>query len=61
MTSAALALDEDPGSLELTVVGNPALEAPADGLVRTRLFLALMVLVQVVWLAGLGYGVLALV
>jgi hypothetical protein len=61
VTSAALALDENPGSFELSVVGQPALEAPAAGSVRTRLALALIVLVQVAWLAGLGYAVLSFV
>ena len=59
VTSAALALKEDRHSFELSVVAEPALEAPAAAALRTRLALALIVLVQVAWLGALGYAVLA--
>jgi hypothetical protein len=59
VTSAALVLDEDPRAFDLTVVGEPALQPPAPGALKNRLALALIVLVQVAWLATLGYALLA--
>jgi hypothetical protein len=58
VTSAALPLDEERRSFELTVVAEPAFEASADGQLKTRMALALIVLVQVAWLGALGYAVL---
>ena len=57
MTSAAVALDEEARPFELTVV---ELEPEAQsGSVGTRLALTLIVVVQLAWLAALGYAVLA--
>jgi hypothetical protein len=59
VTSAALVLDEESRAFDLTVVSEPAPQAPPAGALRTRLALGLIVLVQVAWLGTLGYAVLA--
>jgi hypothetical protein len=59
VTSAALVLDEDPRTFDLTVVDEPAPEAPAAVALQTRLALTLIVVVQIAWLAALGYAALA--
>ena len=60
MTSAALALDEERPEVE---AGHGRRDArppsSAHSALRTRLALALIVVVQVAWLAALGYAVLA--
>ena len=58
MTSAALAIEEEARPFELTVV-EPEQAAEPGGSLRTRLALTLIVVVQVAWLAALGYAVLA--
>ena len=61
MTSAALVGDEERHAVEsATVIEMPA-PAAAHSALRTRLAVALIVLVQVAWLAALGYAVLAFV
>jgi hypothetical protein len=60
VTSAALAFEEDRRRHELTLVAEPAFEAPAKAHLKARVALALIVLVQVAWLGALGYAVLAL-
>jgi hypothetical protein len=59
VTSAALVVDQDRRPFDLAVVAEPAPEAPAAGSLQTRLTLTLIVVVQVAWLAALGYAVLA--
>jgi hypothetical protein len=59
LTSAALALDEErPGAEEAAVVETTA-QVSGSSALRTRLALLLIVVVQVAWLAALGYAVLA--
>jgi hypothetical protein len=61
VTSAALAGDDARHAVESgTVIEMPA-PAAAHSTLRTRLAIALIVLVQIAWLAALGYAVLAFV
>ena len=61
MTSAALTGDQERHAVEsATVIEMPAPTA-SHSMLRTRLAVALIVLVQVAWLAALGYAVLAFV
>lgn len=58
VTSTAL-VREQTARPELAFGGQEAFDVPAPDALRTRLALALIVIVQVAWLAALGYAVLA--
>ncbi len=58
MSSAALAQDNDALPFELAAAGLEP-HATSAGTLQTRLTLTLIVVVQIAWLAGLGYLILA--
>ena len=58
VTSAALVLDEDPRATELTVVSELPRQSRLAGSFQSGLALTVIVVVQVGWLAALGYGLL---
>jgi hypothetical protein len=58
VTSAALVLDEDPRAFELALVREPAQRSRLANSFQTGLALTVIVVVQVAWLAALGYGLL---
>ena len=58
MSSAALAQDNDALPFELAAARLEP-HAPSAGTLQTRLALTLIVVVQIAWLAGLGYLILA--
>ena len=61
MTSAALVGDQERHAVESSTVIEMPAPAAAHSTLRTRLAVAVIVLVQVAWLAILGYAVLAFV
>ena len=61
MTSAALVGDQERHAVESATVIEMPTPAAAHSTLRTRLAVAVIVLVQVAWLAALGYAVLAFV
>ncbi len=61
MTSAALVGDEARHAVESSTVIELPAPAAAHSTLRTRLAFALIIVVQVAWLAALGYAVLAFV
>ena len=58
MSSAALAQNDDALSFE-PAAARLEPDAPRAGALQTRLTLMLIVVVQIAWLAGLGYLILA--
>ena len=58
MSSAALAQDDDALPFELAAARLEP-DAPSAGTLQTRLTVMLIVVVQIAWLAGLGYLILA--